>query len=429
MPTTHGTARCPQSAVGRRAILHRVFENNLGIAVPAGADYRTSQSSRRTGSSDRARQSSELWSLSAAALTCTLVLLLIIPNSDVVRSPGPQGRLAADATDVGRTVPPVTAVGDQASVLELSVSAPSASVISAPPSAASSVPDAGAVSIDRDPPAASDGVTAAATLLTAGERRPLASLFGLTAHTIVIDPGHGGVDPGAVGVAVGGRRLHEKDLTLDVAKRLATLLRRHRGVRVLLTRDGDETVSLAHRVEISNAAAADLFISIHANSLGDARANAVETYYFGAPADPDTWWLAKLENTESGMPIGTFRDLVATLGDTLKRQESLALARVVQTQLLEVVMRRTAPPGTGVKEAPFVVLMGVEAPSVLAEVTCISNRREAVRLAAPGYRQAIAEALARGIIAYIGGRNGQASGEAQHEQTISKGENGGYGNG
>ncbi|QLH37967.1 MAG: N-acetylmuramoyl-L-alanine amidase [Defluviicoccus sp.] len=144
-----------------------------------------------------------------------------------------------------------------------------------------------------------------------------------------------------------------------MAKRLAILLRRDQGVRVVLTRDDDKTVSLAHRVEISNAAAADLFISIHANSLGDARANAVETYYFGAPADGDTWRLAQQENAESGMPIGAFRELVATLGDTLKRQESVTLAHFVQTQLLAVVMRRTGPLGAGVKVAPFVVLMGL----------------------------------------------------------------------
>lgn len=450
MPTTHGTAPCSQSAVGRRAILHRVFENNLGIAAPASMDRRATRSSPGTGPSLRVRHPSEFWSLSAAALACTLVLLLIIPGSDLVQSADRRGGFSADAADIGREAPPAAEIESLPSGSVTSVPEPSASDVhalsSAASSAADSAPDAdlkpdtglaaGAspISNNRDRLTASDGVRAGTRLLAAGEQRPLASLFGLTVHTVVIDPGHGGVDPGAVGVAVDGRSLYEKDLTLDVAKRLAILLRRDQGVRVVLTRDDDKTVSLAHRVEISNAAAADLFISIHANSLGDARANAVETYYFGAPADGDTWRLAQQENAESGMPIGAFRELVATLGDTLKRQESVTLAHFVQTQLLAVVMRRTGPLGAGVKVAPFVVLMGVEAPSVLAEVTCISNGREAARLAAPAYRQAIAEALGRGLIAYIdqrngGQRNGQSSGEAQHEQSISKGENGGYGNG
>ena len=198
---------------------------------------------------------------------------------------------------------------------------------------------------------------------------------------------------------------------------------------MLLTREGDETVSLARRVAIANAAAADLFVSIHANALRNTRVNAVETYYFGAPADRETRRLAEQENADSGMAMGTFKELIGKLGDTLKQQESLALARSVQAGLLEGVMNRSSPPDVAVKVAPFVVLLGVEAPSVLAEITCISNTREAIRLATPEYRGAIAAALERGIVAYVSGRHLKAYGAIEHEQSSGEGENRGQGNG
>lgn len=238
----------------------------------------------------------------------------------------------------------------------------------------------------------------------------VASLFGLAVRTVVLDPGHGGADPGAI--ASDG--LKEKDVTLAVALELQQLLQAQGGIKVRMTRSRDKSVSLARRVAIANETSADLFVSIHVNRLLKSHVNAVETYYFGAPPDAETRALAELENQGSELPLSAFRDLVARLGNTLKRQESRALAESIQASLVRASGTETDIFDSGTKVAPFVVLLGVDAPSILAEIACLSNPFEAQHLATAKYRKLIAERLFDGIIRYLTDRKLNAYGAVSH---------------
>ncbi|MGZ8394893.1 MAG: N-acetylmuramoyl-L-alanine amidase family protein [Nitrospira sp.] len=242
---------------------------------------------------------------------------------------------------------------------------------------------------------------------------PVATLFGLNVRTIVVDAGHGGVDPGAVG-AHGTR---EKDITLDVARRLASRLESGGRYRVVLTRSGDETVSLARRVERANIVNADLFVSIHVNALPNRHVNVVETYYFDFSEDPVALQVAAIENRDSEMPIGYFRTLLEKIGDTVKLQESRELAQYIQTSMINNVRVHDAKVfDSGIKVAPFVVLMGVGVPAVLVEISCISNRDEEMKVRTPQYREKIASFLDEGIASYLHHRQLQVRGPAHHER-------------
>jgi N-acetylmuramoyl-L-alanine amidase len=227
---------------------------------------------------------------------------------------------------------------------------------------------------------------------------PIADLFGLEVNTIVIDPGHGGSDPGATGAA----GLEEKEVTLDIARRLRDRLTAHANIRVLLTRDGDERVSLKERVAFAKAQEADLFISIHVNALPVDRITMIETYYFGPHQDEHTLKLAERENKGSEFAVGEFKKIIAKIGDTMKTQESRVLAMSIQRSLYRNMKRRNEDlVSWGIKTAPFVVLLGVDVPSVLAEVSCITNPGEEQRLATAGYRDEIAAYLEKGIVGYL----------------------------
>ena len=243
---------------------------------------------------------------------------------------------------------------------------------------------------------------------------PMADLFGLKIHTIVIDPGHGGRDPGATGPT----GLKEKDVTLDIARRLRDKLASSGRYRVLLTRDADEKVFLKERVAFAKANNADLFISIHANSLPDESVNYVETYYFGPHTDQQALTLSEEENQESDYSMGEFREVIAKIGDTLKTEESKDLATSIHRQLYRDMKRRNDQlVNAGAKTGPFVVLLGVDIPSVLVEVSCISNTAEETRLAQAEYRDSVAGFLEKGIVDYLDRRannNAVAGGKTQH---------------
>ncbi len=226
----------------------------------------------------------------------------------------------------------------------------------------------------------------------------IAELFGLGVHTIVIDAGHGGEDPGAIGA----NGLMEKDITLKIARLLRDRLEGRKGINAIMTRDADVTLSLKQRVEYARQHEADLLVSIHLNTIPDDPMIIVETYYFGPPADAQSMTVAKKENYHSGYAMAEFRELIAGLGDTLKQQESRKLASHIQKNIYETLGRHNRDIiNVGIKTAPFVVLLGAEIPSVLAEVTCISNTEEEARLATPAYRDKIAGALERGILSYL----------------------------
>jgi len=231
----------------------------------------------------------------------------------------------------------------------------------------------------------------------AGGTIPIKKVFGLGVKTIVIDPGHGGQDPGTAG-KIG---LVEKDITLDIAKMLRERLMKY-GYNVLLTRDSDVTLPLTSRVWFANRHKADLFISIHVNYVPYRPINIIETYYFGPPKDDETMRLASVENAESHYRIGEFREIIQKVGDTLKIQESKKLASFIQESLyLNISGQNRDVLDYGIKTAPFVVLLGVEMPAVLAEVSCLSNRDEEMKLHSQKYREDIAQYIESGILNYL----------------------------
>lgn len=249
----------------------------------------------------------------------------------------------------------------------------------------------------------------------------LSSIFGLDVQTIVIDPGHGGRDPGAIG-SMGTK---EKDIVLDIARGLQRKLQSSGRYNVILTREGDMSMSLADRVEFANSGPTDLFISLHVNALPQKRENIIETYYYGPPSDEETLRLAQQENRGSGIGTQDFADMIKKIGNTFKEQESATLASAIQHSLFTNVKKYDKDiADAGIKIAPFVVLLGVEAPSVLVEISCISKQQEELKLKMPAYRDEITSFLAEGITRYLARRNvhvlkGEENGQNQKERSKS----------
>ncbi|MCX6557346.1 MAG: N-acetylmuramoyl-L-alanine amidase, partial [Candidatus Aminicenantes bacterium] len=226
----------------------------------------------------------------------------------------------------------------------------------------------------------------------------LRSVFGLKIRTIVIDPGHGGEDPGTSGQF--GTK--EKDITLDIAKRLQQRLSRYDGYQISLTRTTDETLTLESRIEYANAHKADLFVSIHVNNIPNKPYSIIETYYFGPNADRGALSLAEKENSGTGYAMNDFKAIVQKIGNTLKYQEAKVLARSIQRSLYGNMHRSNGNLyDYGVKTAPFIVLLGVDMPSVLTEVTCLSDPEEEQKLNSEDYREDIARYMEEGIIQYL----------------------------
>lgn len=227
---------------------------------------------------------------------------------------------------------------------------------------------------------------------------PIANLFGLQVRTIVIDPGHGGIDPGASGPT----GLAEKDVTLDVARRLQRQLERDYGYRILMTRDDDRKVTLRQRVAFANEHDADLFISVHVNALPIDTLTTVETYFFSPRGDAKTERLAGLENQDSEYSYADWVNTFEKIGNTMKFQESKQLATSIQSTLYRNMRRvNGAVNDWGVRSGPFVVLLGVEVPAVLAEISVISNKAEEAKLYTPEYREHLATALVAGVVDYL----------------------------
>ncbi len=233
--------------------------------------------------------------------------------------------------------------------------------------------------------------------------RSLTRALGLKIGRIVIDAGHGGHDTGTIGPD----GLMEKDLVLDVSLRLGRLLESRLGADVIYTRDDDTFVPLETRTAIANEKQADLFISVHANSSPDPEARGVETYYLNFTSNPDALEVAARENAVSQKSIHELQDLVKKITLKDKIEESRELASDVQESLYSGLSARN--PGLhnrGVKKAPFVVLIGANMPSILAEISFVSNPTDEKRMETPEYRQKIAESLYRGIAKYAEGLSG-----------------------
>jgi N-acetylmuramoyl-L-alanine amidase len=238
---------------------------------------------------------------------------------------------------------------------------------------------------------------------TAGGDRSLIRALGLKIGKIVIDPGHGGHDTGTIGP----NGLLEKDLVLDVSRRLAKLLDTRLGADVLLTRSDDTFVPLETRTAVANQEQADLFVSVHANSSRDADARGVETYYLNFTSSPEALEVAARENAVSQKSIHELQDLVKKIALKEKIEESHEFAANVQQALhSSLAAKSSSIRDRGVKKAPFIVLIGANMPSILAEISFVSNPTDERKLRTGEYRQKIAESLYKGIAKYVGGLSG-----------------------
>jgi N-acetylmuramoyl-L-alanine amidase len=229
---------------------------------------------------------------------------------------------------------------------------------------------------------------------------PAASAEGSTPIRVVIDPGHGGKDPGTVSAS----GIQEKDVVLDVAIRLEKLLNRQDRVTPILTRRNDDFVSLEARTTYARAQAADLFISIHANSSPRRDARGLEVYVVGEASDADASATAARENDVPGqdaVDVGALIEgMLGDLSNSKRDEQSLELAHTLREAVVHGVGRQYDMVDLGIKRAPFYVLLNSGIPSILSELAFLSNPGDATRLAQPSFRQRVAEALAAGILQF-----------------------------
>ncbi len=250
------------------------------------------------------------------------------------------------------------------------------------------------------PPA---GATAPPKNAVAKPPDPLASGYtmvrslGLGVRTIVLDPGHGGTDPGCM-----GKSSQEKDIVLDVAQSLKKMLVEKGGLNVILTRESDIFVPLEDRTVIANQKRADLFVSIHANASRNRKRTGIEAYYLNFSPDPAVNETAARENATSAKNISQMKDIIQAIVRNSKIQESKELAEKIHGGLLKSLSAKYGPTNSlGVKGGPFWVLIGGEMPSMLVEISHLSNAQEEARLKTPAYRTVVAQGIYEGIMDYI----------------------------
>lgn len=221
--------------------------------------------------------------------------------------------------------------------------------------------------------------------------------LGLGIRRVVIDPGHGGKDPGCVGDQ---NKLQEKKVVLDVALRLKALLE-SLGLEVIMTRETDIYLPPETRTLIANQKQADLFISVHANASRNRKLSGVETFYLNLSQDPTVVETAARENATSTKNIGQMREIIKKILENTKIPESLELAQTIQKNLVHTLSQKYGEVhDLGVKGGPFWVLIGAEVPSVLVEISFLSNPAEEEKLRDPQYLERIALGIYQGIIAY-----------------------------
>lgn len=223
--------------------------------------------------------------------------------------------------------------------------------------------------------------------------------LGLGIQRIVIDPGHGGTDPGCIGK----KGLQEKNIVLDVSRRLKKLLSQNNGLEVILTRESDIYIPLENRTVIANQKQADLYISIHANAHRSKKRSGIETFYLNFSTDPSVNEIAARENATSTKNISEMMEIIKKIVKNSKINESKELAEKIQRNLVKSLsIKYRNVKDLGVKGAPFWVLIGLEqVPSVLVEISHLSNLKEETRLKTPQYRQQIAQGIYQGIFEYI----------------------------
>jgi len=250
----------------------------------------------------------------------------------------------------------------------------------------------------QDKPAAAPSGGGAKPPQPAGSGLSFARSLALGVKTVVIDPGHGGTDPGCL--AASG--LKEKDLALDISLRLRALLRANTKLDVILTRETDILVPLETRTVVANQKKADLFVSVHINAFPDKKRRGIETFYLNFSTDPAVNELAARENATTTKTIGEMDKIIRKIVQNSKIIESRELAQKIQGNLVQYLSRQNADvKDLGAKGGPFWTLIGCEMPSILVEVSHLSNAKEAERLGSDVYRQQIARGIYEGLIAYL----------------------------
>jgi N-acetylmuramoyl-L-alanine amidase len=319
-------------------------------------------------------------------------------------SPAPPAPASAPAITPLAAAPTVTPTEPTRATTPPALTGPPATPVMVP--SAASAPTAPAPRSETDaegtappatPPATPPAAPPAAAASNVRGGFSLARQLGLGVSRIVIDPGHGGHDPGAL---LGTRT--EAAITLDIALRLEALLLKQPGIEVVLTRRTDIFVTLQERTEIANREAADLFVSIHVNASRNSAARGVETYLLDFASTPDAAAVAARENASSMLTMNDLNDLVKRITLTSKADESRDLAVTLQGAMVRNLRKHnSALRDLGVKRAPFVVLIGASMPSVLVEVAFLTHKQEGRLLANSGYRQRVAESLSDGVRRYL----------------------------
>jgi N-acetylmuramoyl-L-alanine amidase len=300
-------------------------------------------------------------------------------------------------------VPPVTAQQTAKPAVSYAAAAPTPSTVPLPAVAADVNPPeivrvaAAAPNQPTNTTAPSQPETAKSARHTSTGESSLTRALGLKINRVVIDPGHGGHDQGTMGP----KGLLEKDVVLDVALRVGKLIEERMGAEVIYTRTDDTFVPLEGRTELANEKKADLFLSIHANSSPAPHVSGIETYYLNFTDSKDALDVAARENASSQKSVFELRDLIQKITLHDKLEESREFAARIQSALYAFSLRNfPGEKNRGVRKAPFVVLIGANMPSVLAEIGFLSNPKEEALLKKSDYRQKLAEALYRGVSRY-----------------------------
>ncbi|MBF0378056.1 MAG: N-acetylmuramoyl-L-alanine amidase [Desulfamplus sp.] len=233
----------------------------------------------------------------------------------------------------------------------------------------------------------------------------IAKQLALGVRTIVIDPGHGGRDPGASGYTKG---VYEKDVVLSISKKLANKIKARLNCNVILTRSSDTYLTLEERTAIANTKSADLFISLHCNASNDSSLVGIETYYLNLATDERAINVAARENATSRKNISDLESILNDLMKNAKINESSRLSSVVQSNLYRGMAKKYSRiRNLGVKQAPFYVLLGASMPSILIETSFLSNPEECRRLTDSAYQNALCDSITDGIAKYIRETNPQ----------------------
>ncbi|OEU48648.1 MAG: hypothetical protein BA866_01605 [Desulfobulbaceae bacterium S5133MH15] len=234
----------------------------------------------------------------------------------------------------------------------------------------------------------------------------LAQQLGLGVRTIVIDPGHGGKDPGAM-----ANGIKEKDIVLNIAKKLAPILQKDLGCKVILTRTDDTFITLEERTAIANAQGADLFISLHINAHPVPKVRGLETYYLNFSTNAEAMRVAARENATSTHQMSELQDILSDIMQNSKINESSRLANQVHQSILTrakpVNQNYAKIKNLGVKQAPFYVLIGAQMPAILLEIAFLSNEKDASNLTNPHFIEMLTQQISNGIKSYVNATSAQ----------------------